>query len=35
MGQQWPAVGSGTLTAAVLGGVVCGINPLEEAATAC
>ena len=27
MGQQWPAVGTGALAAADLGGAVCGISP--------
>ena len=29
MGQQWPAVGTGALAAAELGGVACGISPLR------
>ena len=28
MGQQWPAVGTGALAAADLGGTVCGVSPL-------
>ena len=28
MFQQWPAVGTGALAAAILGGMVCGVSPL-------
>ena len=28
-GQQWPALGTGALAAADLGGTVCGISPLR------